>query len=370
MISSPKPTILQAVMTLMLTIGITNHVFIIPALLQIAKRDAWISVLLGALPFALLLCLILYASSRIGTMALPDLIRHRFGRFPAFLFQCLITAFFFATAWFSLFDTIMWMKVTFLPYTPILATSTVLMLLCLAGALKGMKTIAITSGILLPFVVLLGFYVAIVNVEFKDYSLLFPVFEHGWVPVLRGMVYACSGLFELFFVFFIQPYLKAPLAKKHFIAFGFIIFGLTLGPLTGAIAEFNPFEAAIQRYPAYEEWRIAGFGKYVSQTDFFSIYQWLSGSCIRISFALIVIADMWKKRSARWRPSLLATLAVILVPLSCYTITDIAFQHLMIRYVFPANTYFIFGMTLIVAAAALLRKRRKDDLHESQRLRV
>ncbi|MNM67453.1 Spore germination protein [compost metagenome] len=359
MIRSPKPTKLHAIMTLMLTIGITNHVFIIPALLQMAKRDAWFSVLLAAVPFAIMVCLIGFASSRIGTQPLPEWIRQQLGRIPAFLFQCIIIVYFFATAWSSLFDTVMWMKVTFLPYTPVLATSLILILLCFIGALKGMKTIAIASGILLPLVVLLGFYVAIVNIEYKDYSLLFPLFEQGWNPVFKGVLYACSGLFEVFFIFFLHPYLPAPLDKKRFIVFAFILFGLTLGPLTGAIAEFNPFEAAIQRYPAYEEWRIAGFGKYVSQTDFFSIYQWLSGSCIRISFALIVIADMWKRRSTRWRPSLLAILAVILVPLSCYTLSDIAFQHLMIRYVFPANAYLILCLTLIISVAAMFRSRKK-----------
>lgn len=359
MIRSPKPTKLQAIMTLMLAIGITNHVFIIPALLQIAKRDAWFSVLLAAVPFGLMIGLIGFVSSRIGTQPLPEWIRQRMGRIPAILFQSLITVFFFITAWFSLFDTVMWMKVTFLPYTPVLATSLILTLLCLVGALKGMKTIAITSGILLPFVVLLGFYVAIVNVELKDYSLLFPLLEHGWTPVLKGVIYACSGFFELYFIFFLHPYLQKPLNKKQFLALGGILFGLTLGPLTGSIAEFNPFEAAIQRYPAYEEWRISGFGKYISQTDFFSIYQWLSGSCIRISFALVVIADMWKKRSARWRPAFLTSLAVLLVPLSCYTFSDITFQHLLIRYVFPASVCFILGVTLFLAIACLFRPRKK-----------
>ncbi|WP_178023738.1 endospore germination permease [uncultured Paenibacillus sp.] len=359
MIRSPKTTKLQAIMTLMLTIGITNHVFIIPALLQIAKRDAWLSVLLAAVPFAFLVGLIRFASSRIGTEPLPEWIRQRLGRIPAFLVRCVVTAFFFVTAWSSLFDTVMWMKVTFLPSTPVFATSLILVFLCLIGALKGMKTIAITSGILLPLVVLLGVYVALVNVEYKDYSLLFPLFEQGWNPVLKGVLYACSGLFELFFIFFLHPYLEAPLTRKHFIVLACILFGLTLGPLTGAITEFNPFEAAIQRYPAYEEWRIAGFGKYVSQTDFFSIYQWLSGSCIRISFALIVIADMWKKRAARWRPSLLSALAVILVPLSCYSLTDVTFQHLTIRYLFPAEAYIILGLTLFIATAVLFRSRKK-----------
>ncbi|MGP0586525.1 GerAB/ArcD/ProY family transporter [Paenibacillus timonensis] len=157
MIRSPKPKKLHAIMTLMLTIGITNHVFIIPALLQLAKRDAWFSVLLAAVPFAIMVCLIGFASSRIGTQPLPEWIRQQLGRIPAFLFQCIITVYFFATAWSSLFDTVMWMKVTFLPYTPVLATSLILMLLCFSGALKGMKTIAIASGILLPLVVLLGF---------------------------------------------------------------------------------------------------------------------------------------------------------------------------------------------------------------------
>ncbi|WP_068783430.1 hypothetical protein [Paenibacillus phocaensis] len=89
---------------------------------------------------------------------------------------------------------------------------------------------------------------------------------------MKGVIYACSGFFELYFIFFLHPYLQKPLNKKQFLALGGILFGLTLGPLTGSIAEFNPFEAAIQRYPAYEEWRISGFGKYISQTDFFSIY--------------------------------------------------------------------------------------------------
>ncbi|WP_198136185.1 hypothetical protein [Paenibacillus sp. oral taxon 786] len=100
-------------MTLMLALGLINHVFIIPALLQIAKRDAWFSVLLSAVPFALVVCLIRYTSSRIGTQPLPEWIRHRLGRIPAFGFQWAMTAFFFATAWFSLYDTVMWMKVTF-----------------------------------------------------------------------------------------------------------------------------------------------------------------------------------------------------------------------------------------------------------------
>lgn len=56
---------------------------------------------------------------------------------------------------------------------------------------------------------------------------------------------------------------------------------------------------------------------------------------------------------------MLAVLAFILILLSCYTFTDIVFQHLMILYIYPINACFLLFMTLIIAAAALLRKRKK-----------
>ncbi|MNO84637.1 hypothetical protein D3C76_759840 [compost metagenome] len=72
MLNTLKPTIIQAIMTIMLTVGITNHVFIIPALLQSALRDAWVAVLISGIP-----------------------------------------------------------KVSFMPYTPVFVTSSTLMILCL-----------------------------------------------------------------------------------------------------------------------------------------------------------------------------------------------------------------------------------------------
>ncbi|MNJ30033.1 GerAB/ArcD/ProY family transporter [Paenibacillus bouchesdurhonensis] len=357
----PKPTALQAIMTIMLTVGITNHVFIIPALLQTAKRDAWFSVILSVVPFVFITLLIAYISSRTNGKPLPVWLENQYGKVISIPFKIITSVYFLGTAWFALFDTIMWTKVTFLPYTPMIVTAAGLVLVCLIAARLGVNSMAYASGILLPLVVLLGFYVAIVNVQFKDYHQLFPLLENGWGPPIKGVMYACTGLFEIFFILFLQPYLKAPLTKRHFLVLGFILIGLTLGPLTGSIAEFNPHEASLQRYPAYEQWRIAGFGKYVSQTDFFSIYQWLAGVIMRIAVALFIATDIWNISNKQQRNTLLLLYSVALTLLCLTTFTDIQFQNLLIRFVFPFNTFLILIVTLLLTLAVFIRSLKKGE---------
>ncbi len=96
---------------------------------------------------------------------------------------------------------------------------------------------------------------------------------------------------------FLQHQYKDRIRWYHFGIMLFILMGLTLGPLIGAITEFGPVEAAKQRYPAYEEWGLVSIGRYIEHLDFFSIYQWLTGTFIRVSFMLYIVADLLKMTS-------------------------------------------------------------------------
>ncbi len=57
---SENITMLQACLLIISSIGILDHVIIIPVLLQTAGRDAWISVLLTGTVFMLWIPLIFY----------------------------------------------------------------------------------------------------------------------------------------------------------------------------------------------------------------------------------------------------------------------------------------------------------------------
>src|SRR5690625_7312620 len=106
---------------------------------------------------------------------------------------------------------------------------------------------------------------------------------------MKATVLQGSGIVELIILLFLQYRFESPFRYWHFLIIAFILTGLTLGPLVGAIVEFGPVEAASQRYPAYEEWGLARLGKYVEHVDYLSIYQWLSGAFIRITLILFTM---------------------------------------------------------------------------------
>ncbi|MGR5973538.1 GerAB/ArcD/ProY family transporter [Bacillus cereus] len=198
------------------------------------------------------------------------------------------------------------------------------------------------SGFLLVFVVALGFFVMSLNFPHKDYSQLFPILENGLTPVIKGTVYSLGSLLEVILIFFIQHKLKMNIKSRSFIMLGLVLIGLTLGPLLGSIAIFGPEEASNQRYPAYEEWRLLKIGKYIEHVDFFSIYQWLSGGFIRISFGLYIIGQLFsfkneKKRNVLIGISSLITFVAVLLPIS-----DIEFVRFFTKCLFSFNFFYFY----------------------------
>lgn len=98
-----------------------------------------------------------------------------------------------------------------MPGTPKFALLIVLCLACHFYATSGIRLIAISAGTLLPIVIALGYFVAISNTPQKDLTLLQPILEHGWQPVIHGMLYAGGGFIELLMIIAIQHRLKSPI---------------------------------------------------------------------------------------------------------------------------------------------------------------
>lgn len=358
-----KPSFLQALMLIMLTVGLISHVLIIPALLATAKRDAWISILVSAGPFLLFTLMLAYVSRQLQHQTLNNWLTTHLGKPIGMLFRIGNSLFFLSVIYFTLFDTTTWAKTNYLPDTPVIATSIALMAVCGYTAYKGMRSLAFTAGLLLPVVVLLGFYVAIVNIQYKDYSRLLPVLEHGWTPVFEGTLYSLAGMFELLFIWFIQPHLSSRIRLWQYLLLAFIMIGLTLGPLIGAIVEFDPFEAAKMRYPAYEEWRIASLGKYIAQTDFFSIYQWLAGSFTRISLAMYIVVEIWNIKTAIRRQAACGALTVLFIMMMLYPMDDITFELMLVHYIFPLNVLYLGSLGVIATVVAWFSSRSQRRKH-------
>lgn len=356
----------QAMMIIMLTVGITNHVTVIPLLLSKAGRDSWLSVLLAGIPFVGWGCLLFMINRCLSQYSLQEWIRRTAGKFTAYLLLVPILLMLYLMALANLIDTQTWTTVNYLPRTPEWVTALALIFFCIIAAHRGITPLGISSGVLLPIVAMLGLFVAFGNVPKKDYSLLLPILQHGISPVLHGMFYIGGGFAELFVFLLLQHHVRTPLRLSHYLWMVLIIVVLTLSPLTGSIAEFGPIESTRQRFPAFEQWRLLTIGKYIENMEFFAIYQWLSGSFIRISLCLLLIVEILHLHTPQKRWIALFFLGATMLGITSLPFSDMQFVTFLSKVYYPVFLVAILLISLVIAGLTLRRKTRQEDTgHDS-----
>lgn len=268
---------------------------------------------------------------------------------------------------FTMVETLQWVNTTFLPQTPVIILLFIYTILCILLVTTSLQTMVILNVFVLFGVVVFGFFVAFTNIQVKNYDLLRPFFEHGFEPVIKGMIFPASGFIELFILLFLQHQYKERIRWYHFAIMLFILTGLTLGPLIGAITEFGPVEAAKQRYPAYEEWGLVTIGRYIEHLDFFSIYQWLTGTFIRVSFLLYIVADLLKMTGNPKRIWNMLAPPFFIICLPLIMLNENLFLKIKGNYILTTTFIFFFALSIFfVIIASLSDKSSQKGKTEKQ----
>lgn len=362
-------SILHVVFLSMTVIGLKNHVTIIPPLLKVAGRDGWASVLMATVIIFFWLFLLVYIQKKTNQEPIRDWLEAKIGKIGSTTVIYIIVIYLLILAAFTMVETLQWISSTFLPETPSIILLLIYTILCILLVTTSLQTMVILNVFVLFGVVVFGFFVAFTNLQVKEYELLRPFFEHGFQPVMKGMIYPASGFIELIILLFLQHQFKERLRWYHFGIILIILMGLTLGPLMGAIAEFGPTEAAKQRYPAYEEWGLVSIGRYIEHLDFFSIYQWLTGTFIRVSFLLYVIADLLKMTGDPkqiWR-MLAAPFFILCLPL--IILNENIFLKVKGNYILTITFIFFFLLSIFFVILAFFSgKSSKKGQSEKQEM--
>ncbi|WP_126425421.1 GerAB/ArcD/ProY family transporter [Brevibacillus marinus] len=347
---------LQASMLIITAIGILDHVIIIPLLLEAAGRDSWFAVLLAGILLHVWIPLIFFIMKRSGQQQLFSWLKERIGAPLACCIIALIVTDLFLMVTTTMRDVSYWTNITYLPTIPNVILVLCYTLISFYAAHSGLRSIAIVNGLLLPIVVILGFFVMTSNFPHKDYSLLFPLFEHGYKPIFLGMLYAGSGFSGIFYLVYMQHRLQTKVKLFPLMLTGFILVELTLSPLTGAIAAFGPDEASRMRFPSYEQWRLITFGHFVEHVDFFSIYQWLVGAFIRLSLGIFLIPELLNLKGKQ-RTRLMVGICVLMVAATQLPLSDLTFLSFLSVYQ-PASLFVVLLVSVVLAAVAGIQKKR------------
>jgi spore germination protein KB len=352
--SKEKISLFQTCFILIASAGIFDHVMVIPILLQTAGRDAWVSVLLTFFPFVAWIFLLVYLIRKTRQQHLSAWVQQHVGTGAARIFSLSAAFYLFSVAAVTLRDTTVWTNATYLPKTPNLLLVGLFASVCFYTAYSGIKTIAIVNGVLLPFVILFGLFVAISNIPHKDYTLLFPVLESGFDPLWRGMLFTAAALSELILVLFLQHRVQSAVTARGLILTCAVFVNLILSPLTAAIAEFGVSEAATFRFAAFEEWQLVTFGHFLEHVDFLSIYQWMVGSFIRISLHLFLIPEVFQLPAGKKRTVLLLAVSAAMVAVTQIPVSDMKFFQFLRHVVLPVSLAFALVLSLFLTIMTIL----------------
>ncbi|MBO9604515.1 MAG: endospore germination permease [Paenibacillaceae bacterium] len=352
----------QVFMLGMTSVGFLNHVVLIPVILEKSQRDAWVAAIAAGLLFLLWTSVIAFIMRRTAQQPLFDWLAERFGQPVSWLFRIAFLLFLTMMGVVTLNDTTTWTKISYLPHTPYTLIAIMFCLSCLLAATYGIRTLALMNGLVLPLIVLFGFFVMSANFAHKDYSLLFPILEHGLAPIRDGFAVAGGGFAELLLILLFQHHIVRQVRWPFLLLIAVMLIGLTLGPLTGSLAEFGPAEASKHRYPAYEQWRLVRLGNYIEHVDFLSIYQWLAGAFIRLSLILVLSAECmpFAGSQQRQRKVWMLLLSFLFIAATLYPLSDTNYFAFLETYYFQISLFFLFSVSLILSALALAGGKRKE----------
>ncbi|MFB9753562.1 endospore germination permease [Paenibacillus hodogayensis] len=356
-----KISFLQVFMVMMLVNGLTSHVIVNPLLLDASGRDAWISVIMTGFVYVPWCGLLVYIMKKSGRRKLQEWLAERTSPLVSWLFMIPVFLQLYLIGSMTVTHTAIWTVTNYLPATPQYVLIIMLVLVCHYAAMNGLRTIAIGAGILLPTVVGLGIFVAISNTSEKDYNLLRPFLENGLQPPVHGMIFAGGAFVEIILLLFVQHRLKNRVRAWQIMLLGVVLVYITLGPIIGAITEFGPKEAAKQMVSPYEQWRLVKLGNYIEHVDFLSVYQWLAGASLRISFALFLISDMLPIRKEKARRWVVLGISVSLIVVALLTSDQSTFYLWLFKIYFPLSLLNALVLTAAWAIIALFDKTAKEQ---------
>src|SRR5690606_27288108 len=150
------------------------------------------------------------------------------------------------------------------------------------------------SAILLPFVSLLGIFVATFTLPVKDYSYLFPILADGYQPVLKGAMIILGGSADLLVLLLLQHHVKKSFSIPNLFFLITFLTSLLLMPTIGSLCSFGPEIAMNIWFTAFEQAILVNLRNYISHVDFLVVFKLLSGEHILVSFGLYILGDMVK----------------------------------------------------------------------------
>lgn len=326
-----------------------------------AKQDAWLSVILTTINGLLLAWLVVTLGLRFPDKTIIEYSQDVLGKF----FGKLIGALY--IFWLIYFESLVvrefgdFLITSIMRETPLLVFIIAIVFVAWFTVIQGLEVIARTNEFLLPFVV--GSILLIVILVSKDinFKLLLPVFENGFIPIIKGAYTPTSWFGEIATMLMIIPYINSPQKTKKAFAIAVLVVGFLL--LIGGIASLGVLgsaQSAALEFPFFSLARTIKLVNFIERLDTIIMALWVTGVFIKVTlpfYAITLALAQWF--NLKKYQTLALPVGILLVALGVFIFDNITQGVIILGLVWPVFAFFtgeIFIPLLILTVAVISKK--------------
>lgn len=343
----------RQLMILAAFITIGDSILVLPAIpALLAKRDAWISALIG-LAIGLL---IVYLFVRVGKLnpklTYIELNKTILGKWIGTIVAVLSLGYVLLNISTVLRGVGDFTVSQIMPDTPIEAIFILLLLLVIMGVRLGLETIARVAEIFFPWFILLFIILVVSLAPAIDIRNVQPVFDNGIKPILHGSI-ACAAFpfMELIVLMSIFPHVNRPEKIGQGIFIGALLGGIMLFiiiSLSILVMGVGPTERLL--YPSYDLAKRINIGDFFQRIEAILALLWLITVFFKLSMYLYAfsrgISQLFKLKDYRM---LLLPIGMSIIVFSLMIAPNIIYYNKVI-----ANYWAYLDMTVSVFLPMLL----------------
>ncbi len=342
-----------------LIISVHFYLIAVPIILEDAKRDAWLSVIMSSFIACIWMVIIYFIIAMLNGQSIFQFLDNHYGKPITNILRTSLLIYFFVILLISLKSVIDIIKSIYFPMTPIWIIACLFMIFAFYATILGFRSVIMIAGVLFPVFILLSIFSIFFNIKYTDISYLLPFIENGIRPVFNGGINNLLAFSEFTWLLLLAHYVQHSKKKRTYIIMLAIVTFVMLITMIQGITSFGPVQAANHLFLYYEEWRLIRVNKFLEHIDFFSIFIWMGATFIRVSLILFIIGDliMITVNKKRWILFILSLITVLfmLIPISSDT-----FQDWIKNYFSVISTLFLLAFTLFAGMLIAWKRRKKQ----------
>ncbi|MGQ7889284.1 GerAB/ArcD/ProY family transporter [Paenibacillus sp. WC2504] len=362
MIEKGKISAFQMAM-IMYPVVVATGDLIIPAFTaKFAKRDVWLSPILGSLLGFLIVYIVYQLHNLFPKQTLVQYVERIFGRIPGKVIG--ITYLFFILHGNS---TIIkqyggFITGVFLRTTPTIVVIGSMLLVCSFAVRGGLEVIARCAQLFVPLVMLTWILILVLLIPDMETKNMLPVLANGIMPSIQGAIPTSSWFAHFVFINFMLPFLTD---LKKGVKWGMISVCacmLTLTLITiSTLFIFGDITSQLT-YPVMMAIKYINVGTFIDHVESIMMAIWVIGTFIKISvfyYAFVLGISQWLNLSD-YRPMVFPS-GFLLVIFTIWVAPDAQeFFHYLGTYLPFVNMTFEIVLPVMLLLTALLQKKFRD----------